>query len=807
MLNKKDKLLAAAQKFLERGSLDKALVEFQRAAQEDAKDTRTWLRIAEIHVKRGEAAQATQVYLRTAELYVEQGFFQRAAAVYKNVLKLTPGHTEAHLKLAEVYRQLGLLSDASQQFELAATALVRAGRPKEAMAALGQIIDMNPEQVLIRVKMGEVAAQGNLEADAVREFTRAAEQFEEQGRTDDYLRVAERLLQITPGNLALGKKAAIRYMERGNPKAALAKLQACFNADGKDVETLQLLANAFAELGQTAKTVTVLKELVKVQEERGQTVERNATLLRIRALDPTAAMPPGLDLPRGRPILPEPDAPMVAVPADRRRREPSITFSELAVPPILAREPSSPSLLSPADTALPGLDEEQVNTEIKRLLAETDTFIKYGLIERAAEHVRKVFDLDSEHQGAQERLIGVLVQLGRTAEAVEELGILADRRSNSDPDAAIAHLRRALELDPHAVGAKHMLERLTAKQAAAVQAEAFESLELDDIDDLELLPIEDDDGGGGQSASGQQQPGALDGLDSFEAVEAVEDVADADAEVVDDWQDSATQIDSGAARFAPQAAPQTSTPSMDELEIEFDLPVSASAPRPVLAEPPPLDAAVLSELEQVDFFLEQGLPDEALTLLGDIPAEHAGHPEVRARRERALGFGGEVGATTMTPVPDPLPVAPAARHAGAVPTGGGRSLDPSRAGGFAPRAMMGTESVDPTTQRDLGIAYKEMGLYDAAIAEFTKLVDDPDNQVFALMMIGECYEAEGAFAEALMHYKRAINRPAIRDEEATQLYFLLGRAFEALGDSGEALYFFEKVARRDPGFSDVSTRV
>jgi tetratricopeptide (TPR) repeat protein len=75
------------------------------------------------------------------------------------------------------------------------------------------------------------------------------------------------------------------------------------------------------------------------------------------------------------------------------------------------------------------------------------------------------------------------------------------------------------------------------------------------------------------------------------------------------------------------------------------------------------------------------------------------------------------------------------------------------------------------------------------------------------MMIGECHEAEGAFGEALLHYKKALNRPSVREEEATSLYFALGRAFEALGDQGEALYFFEKVARRAPGFADVAGRV
>jgi hypothetical protein len=41
----------------------------------------------------------------------------------------------------------------------------------------------------------------------------------------------------------------------------------------------------------------------------------------------------------------------------------------------------------------------------------------------------------------------------------------------------------------------------------------------------------------------------------------------------------------------------------------------------------------------------------------------------------------------------------------------------------------------------------------------------------------------------------------------TQLYFLLGGAFDRLGDTSEALYFFEKVARRAPKFRDVDRRI
>ena len=51
------------------------------------------------------------------------------------------------------------------------------------------------------------------------------------------------------------------------------------------------------------------------------------------------------------------------------------------------------------------------------MLAQADVFVKYGLVERAVDHLRRVFALDPRHRGARERLASVLSQLGRRSEA------------------------------------------------------------------------------------------------------------------------------------------------------------------------------------------------------------------------------------------------------------------------------------------------------------------------------------------------------------------------------------------------------
>jgi pilus assembly protein FimV len=289
VVTKKDKHLAAAQKYLERGSFEKALTEFQNAVKEDPKDTRTWLRMAEVYVRLGQTEKATEVYQRTVDLYVEQGFFQRAVAVYKNIIKLSPDFVDARIKLAEVFRQLGLLSDAVQQLEQAAVLYQKSNRISDALTALKQIIDLNPEQPNPRIRYAELASQTGAIKEAVAEFGEAARLVKAQGRIDEFLRVAERLLHYEPDNHAMAMEVAAKYLDHNNGRAALSRLKTVFEAKQRDPQVLDLLARTFEQLGQPHKTLPVLKELARVYAEGGRISERNQAAQRVLAMDPNDA--------------------------------------------------------------------------------------------------------------------------------------------------------------------------------------------------------------------------------------------------------------------------------------------------------------------------------------------------------------------------------------------------------------------------------------------------------------------------------------------------------------------------------------
>ena len=286
MLIKKDKHLAAAQKFLERGQEERALEEFARVVQEDANDTRTWLKMAEIHARRGALEQARDIYLRTAEIYVEQGFPRKAMTVYKSVLKLTPGLPHVRERLAETYRQQGMVADALRELELSANELQAAGKIEETLPALRKIVGLHPDNIAARIRLAETASQVGKVDEAVHELSQLAVQVKAQGRADDFVRVAERLLFHRPSDFAVARELAAAYIQRGNPRLALVKLQTALKAAPRDPQNVTLLAEALAQL-DPSKAMSVWRELAELHDAAGRLNDRDAAVRAALALDGT----------------------------------------------------------------------------------------------------------------------------------------------------------------------------------------------------------------------------------------------------------------------------------------------------------------------------------------------------------------------------------------------------------------------------------------------------------------------------------------------------------------------------------------
>ncbi|CAM3097282.1 tetratricopeptide repeat protein [Corallococcus sp. ZKHCc1 1396] len=508
----KNKIIEAAAKLVAKGAYDKAIKEYQKVLEVDPKDIRVLQKMGELYQKKNDNAQAAHFFTKVAESYSSDGFFLKAVALYKQVLKLNPNLLEVNLKLAELHQQLGLMSEAMAYFQIVANHYDKAGDTKSSLDTLKKMVDLDPENVASKIKLAELYARESMTKEAAQEFKRAAEYLKRNSRADDWLRVAERLSALEPDNLPLAKELAASYLQRGDQKRALAKLQVCFKADGRDVETLTLLAQAFQGLGQVSKTVSVYKELAKIHQERGRTAESDGVWTQIELLDP---QDPDLLARRGPVDEPEPEP--VAVHEDAAPQ-----WSAPAAPP-----PSRPAPAAPPVAVVPPPPAGMSREQLAKLLTETDVYVKYGLHDKALEHLRKVFAVDPENLDAHEKAYHIYVAANNGAQASEQLlNVLRLCTRRADVQRAQPYLATILQENPAHPEVPAFLSVLRSEGGvvAPVATPGVESLEEDailvDSNDDEILVAEPPDDALAQPEGDELALAALShGTDSDEIVD------------------------------------------------------------------------------------------------------------------------------------------------------------------------------------------------------------------------------------------------------------------------------------------------
>ena len=819
------KALESAQKYLAKGQLDRAITEYERLVQADPKDARLLLKLGDLYTRQGATRDASATYRKVAEQYAEQGFFLKAVAVCKQILKLDPSQTDVWERLAEMYEMLSLVSDAIATYEQVADAYTRSGSPRKALRALEKCADLDPENVAARIRQAEALSKLNKPEEAATAFRSGADLLKKQGRVDDYLKVGERLLFHQPDNYDFARELAAMYLDKQDPKHALAKLQACFNADPKNIDTLQLLARAFEQLGQTQKTISVLKEVARLHAADERRAEQGSVLRRILALDPQDS--------EARRDLSE----IKRMPTEHSSGAIEVDDEDYDL--LLEDDESNLVEESPV-TEPPAANDAETAAKVARLLDEYAVFVRYGLTEKMIAQLQEILRVDPRHTDAREKLKDAYIKAKRPADAVAQLLTLADQLASEEPERAEDFLSEAIRLDPTNEQAKRSMALLGQSQTGTLELPGAKTQEVERPEEsfASVMPLANDD------AQEQEQ----------------------DIELVMEEGSVATTLDEDEVVFVEdeeeEAEPAAAAAPAPEDESGPALELSSAPPEADGGEDLDIPEPLREALEEIDFYLKQEMQEEAESTLADALESFGEHPLLLERQRLLQGEAQPTAASPATPKPSLPPPStgtqPGLGRASAPQPSAAVKLPPPAVFPPAPAAQLKpaaakpavredrsfelaqklaeevtpditssgsdiasvadvleqfkqgvakqVDKTDSATHYDLGIAYMEMGLHGEAIEEFKLCLSDPTRTCTAHTMIGMSYVAKGEMELGIGHLKHALEENP-RPEEELGLWFEMGNAYELLGKNMEALVWYEKVEERDPRFRDVVQRI
>jgi tetratricopeptide (TPR) repeat protein len=114
---------------------------------------------------------------------------------------------------------------------------------------------------------------------------------------------------------------------------------------------------------------------------------------------------------------------------------------------------------------------------------------------------------------------------------------------------------------------------------------------------------------------------------------------------------------------------------------------------------------------------------------------------------------------------------------------------------------------DHQAHYDLGVAFKEMGLLDEAIAEFQKALRAPEGRLRTCEALGAAFFDKGQYAVAEAVLRRAVETLDGGDDAKIALIYWLGRTMEAQGKEPEAIACYERALAVDIRYKDLGERL
>ncbi|HJQ20242.1 MAG TPA: tetratricopeptide repeat protein [Gemmatimonadaceae bacterium] len=770
----------------------------------DEMDVAIFNRLGDILVKARNVADAADYYEKAVDYYAEGGFVNNAIALCNKILRVAPGRSSVYYKLGRISAQKGFIADAKQNFLEYADRMQKLGRMDEAFRALGEFADLCPDQTDIRLMLADQLAKAGKKDDAIEQLQILHEQLDGEGRSGEAQAAAERLKALDPSVEPRAGGAG-----GGGPR-------------GGD-KTGDLI---FIDLGDTPAAQRARQSIAK------------------RVTQGFKAVP--MDEPKSGPRASTPAIPKPAPPkeAPKAAPKPAPAPPRAAPPPPPAPEPPPPV-------------EAELVADIP--LVEPEPFIDAEPV-IDAEHVADAAPM----AGLESTSMADIDFTGNLGGGIElEPTSLIDEPPPEPPSAHVPRSSRAGSLDfiipdgadmPDATAAAGtgefpMLDDALIMPDAAdtlsVDAAAASDLSVTDasleaISAVSVPPIPD-----------SARPSSY--VAAAKSVEMLQAVVDGDPE---DWASRRELAEALLEAGNRESGVRELETAMSGFERSGDLATAMSVADEIVRLDP---SSVKHHQKRVEYaYRTNDRPQliEAYLELADALFRSGQVDKSRTIYQRVLELApddlrAQAALSTMPEAPPEPPPAPAKRTsvhdkrvtppraerkhtpvaddsfvnlgdwlreddapkdtrmvvAEEEPTGNEEADFADMLKKFKQGVAENVEAEDYQSHYDLGVAYKEMGLVDEAIAEFQKALRGPDNHVKIYEAIGQCFIEKGQHAMAATILGRALGEKGNTDDALVGVLYLLGRANEATGKLDEALAFYQRVFVVDIQFHDVADRL
>jgi tetratricopeptide (TPR) repeat protein len=714
--------------------------------------------------------------MRNAERFLTQGKIRAAIGEYKRIVENDPKDFSTLNILGDLYVKSSERQKAVGCFTKVAEHYSTQGFAHKAIAIYNKLSRINPDSIEISAKLAELYQIRGSMAEARKHYIALAEHYQRKGQKIEALTIWKQIAELDPNNTDIYLRIAETcWQEEQFDEAAKAFIEV----------GSRLLKQGKFEQSQTAfsraleikkSNLPALRGLVKAKIGLGYTDE--ATTILEEAL---------AEQPFNRDVLHL----LVECYLDMDKAE----DAERAVLKLVEQEPANyPKFL---DLVKAYLKIDDLNSAARILSMSSEHLLVGGQSEDFLMWTNEILTRNPEQMDALRLLVrfhGWQRDESAIRESLERMAEIA-RLNESLEDEHFA-LSQLVMIAPQESGYAKRLQEINAEHDFGPTELVIEPLISTEVPQFETFS-------GEQAEQEESKEFAFN--DEYSSIEISTNGSNGNGAGEYDYYQS--ELDAGAIEEQ----------SFDELAAQPDGELN-------LADRYRLQ----KEVEGIQFYIAQGYNDLALKTLVVLEAEFGVQPELEELRQCIGGEESSVLEDTVITVESPVietEIYTSSIEPEIVPFVSEEEpqvventqetanfLDDLKSE-FDLEEIEAEDGSDYETHYHMATAYKEMGLMEDAIREFQDAinlveVNDSARRFFKCSnLLGHCFMEKKMPNLALMWYKRCLEVEGLHDEEKHALYYEIGDAYEAAGETDQAVDYFERLYAENVDFRDVGKRL
>lgn len=740
----KSAITKAAQKFAAKGQIEKAIAEWEKLLKE-SRDGNIYNTVGDLYLKQKGKREAVDAFMKAAHIFREDGFYLKAMALYKKILNVSPLEVEAHIALGELNAEKGLVVNANENFLAAAEIYIRDGITEKALELYERILKFTPFNISLKIKIAELYLKIGLKNEAIKEYLVVALNYLEKGEHGKAQEFYLRVMGFEADNVTALVGLSSVADETNDIQQAYEYLNKAKSIAPDNSDVMLNCAKLAIKTNNIEEAKQSLTKLVGINPSNNQ----------YKNLLGGIYLKEGLIEKAWEEMLPCIDG---ALHAEKWNEALELLNKFEEFDPVAVKR----RLITVHKGR--GNKDAAIN-ELKTLTGICES---KNMLQDALQLYKELMKLNPSDETAQNRIKEIEASLG--VEAVSPAGTLSEEKPVEEILSEVdVYIRHGMLKD-----AINVLEGLKNREPNNIDIHVR----------LKNLYVQNDDK---EKAIGE----------CLLAAELYEKKGD--LETKNNLIAEAVSLNPADQRLA---APGITTPRQEEFgavpeEDAEVLPEGGAVPSEEAVQ-----ESFEEKLAEADFYVQQGLKDEAIKLYEELLAASSRGVESTTGSDEIMRK-----LETLKPVEKAGKMSADKVHMGKP---GEHTVDRDLRDIFHEFKKgidkeLGDEDFE--TRYNLGIAYREMGLLEDAIREFQIASKDPKKTIQSSSMLALCYMDKKLYHLAIEEFKKIVEPMAPTDYGYLEAKCDLADAYVKNKEHDVALKLYKEIFTQNPNFKDVAHKV